>query len=415
MSRILVLTTSWPRYEGDTAGSFVAHWASSLSKRGHQLTILCPSADGYPDKESLEGGGEVLTAERLSQSRRLTRPRFTQQSTLYYHPPEAGRVLVKRVSSFAGDSLFYRAGAPENLSSDLRAWVGVPFFMSRMFAVALEEARSADIIVGHWILPMGFLAALLGWMRNKASAAVAHSGDVHLLSRLLRVNASLFRRVFSHTKIACVSSHQVPALQQIKARISVLPMGIEEEFFERRASLRTGGRARILCMGRLVPIKGVDLLLRAAQGVDVSLTIAGDGPERGALERLAKELSLDCTFLGEVRGQARLDAFANADLFVLPSRILEDQRSEGLPVSLLEAAAAGLPIVTSTSGGASAFFEGDISLFQANHMESLRDTLIRCISDESLQQRAKQARERVEGLRWSEVAARYESFLFTAG
>lgn len=102
--------------------------------------------------------------------------------------------------------------------------------------------------------------------------------------------------------------------------------------------------------GRLVPQKGMDIFIRAAAGAasrfpDARFFIAGEGPERVALERLRDELGMKerLFFLGHV---PEMQPFYSAlDLFVLASR------SEGLSFTLLEAAAAGLPVIAAASGG----------------------------------------------------------------
>lgn len=101
-------------------------------------------------------------------------------------------------------------------------------------------------------------------------------------------------------------------------------------------------------VGRLIPVKGCDVFLRAlsrVRGEDYRAVIIGDGPERAALEALASELGLtnQVRFLGAVPDAARF--FSGLDLFVLSSR------SEGTPMVLLEAMGAGLPVVATSVGG----------------------------------------------------------------
>lgn len=102
----------------------------------------------------------------------------------------------------------------------------------------------------------------------------------------------------------------------------------------------------VLALARHDRQKGLDCLLRAASLLpEVSVAIAGDGPERAALDALARELDVAdrVAFLGRRDDVPAL--LASADVFVLPSRL------EGLPLSLLEALAAGRPVVASSIGG----------------------------------------------------------------
>lgn len=102
----------------------------------------------------------------------------------------------------------------------------------------------------------------------------------------------------------------------------------------------------VLTIARLDAQKGISHLLDAAAAVpDVSFAIAGDGPDRGALEARAAALGLGdrVRFLGHRRDVPAL--LAAADLFVLPSLY------EGLPLAVLEAMAAGVPVIASAIGG----------------------------------------------------------------
>jgi glycosyltransferase involved in cell wall biosynthesis len=110
-------------------------------------------------------------------------------------------------------------------------------------------------------------------------------------------------------------------------------------------------------MGRLVPIKGFDLLLRAAalaearSGNKAVVVILGDGPERARLTRSALRLGVDLRLPGFVP-RAEVDPWLRAaGVYVQPSRALSNGRTEGLPVSTLEALAQGAPVIASDSGG----------------------------------------------------------------
>jgi glycosyltransferase involved in cell wall biosynthesis len=106
---------------------------------------------------------------------------------------------------------------------------------------------------------------------------------------------------------------------------------------------------RLAVIGRLSPEKGVDVLLKAVAlrlraGTPLSVIIAGDGPERGALERQAHTLGIseNVHFLGMISDLALL--YRNIDLVVIPSR------SEGLPNVLLEALRFDVPVVATAVG-----------------------------------------------------------------
>jgi glycosyltransferase involved in cell wall biosynthesis len=105
----------------------------------------------------------------------------------------------------------------------------------------------------------------------------------------------------------------------------------------------------VLFVGRLVPYKGLDVLLHALHRhpVHLPLVIAGDGPQRRALESLAAQLGVRTRFLGRVSDQELPDLYRNAALTVLPSV----NRQEAFGISLLESMACGTPVVASDLPG----------------------------------------------------------------
>lgn len=122
-------------------------------------------------------------------------------------------------------------------------------------------------------------------------------------------------------------------------------------------SQRVGSRPRLITVARLSAEKGVDNVVRAVailagQGVDVELVVVGEGLQRPALEALASELEVTdrVRFAGFVlQGPDLISHLDHADVFVLGSR------SEGLPHSLVEGMARGLPVVATAIGGVPAF------------------------------------------------------------
>jgi glycosyltransferase involved in cell wall biosynthesis len=148
---------------------------------------------------------------------------------------------------------------------------------------------------------------------------------------------------------------------------------------------RTAGEPlRVLCVGRLVPEKGQALLLEAVRrllddGVDVRLTLVGDGPRRAALEARVAELALgDAVHLTGAVGQDQIrDHYARADVFALPSF------AEGVPVVLMEAMATGLPVVTTRIAGIAELVEDGVSghVLPPGRVDLLADALAHLAAD----------------------------------
>lgn len=135
--------------------------------------------------------------------------------------------------------------------------------------------------------------------------------------------------------------------------IFIVPNGVDLEMFEISSGGQKSGNSKtIIFVGRLHPVKGVQYLIEAMTIVhqempEIELVIVGDGVERARLEELAKRLNQDSyiQFTGRIP-QGSIPRFMHqADIFALSSL------SEGLPVVLLEAMAAGLPIIATNVGG----------------------------------------------------------------
>ena len=141
-----------------------------------------------------------------------------------------------------------------------------------------------------------------------------------------------------------VRAHGAPTQQ-----VHVVRNGIDGSVFHPGpARAPRGGPLRVGSVGRLVPVKGFDVLIEAVRSLspalDAEFVVVGEGPERSALEHRARGLPV--AFPGELSDPTQVaDFLRTLDLFVLPSR------SEGLPNVVLEAAACGLPIVATRAPG----------------------------------------------------------------
>jgi glycosyltransferase involved in cell wall biosynthesis len=146
-------------------------------------------------------------------------------------------------------------------------------------------------------------------------------------------------------------------------------------------------------IGRLVPIKGLDVFLEAAARVaavsaaDVRFVIAGDGPLRQELEAERDRLGLAgrCVFLGEISDIRGF--YADCDIVVMSSR------NEGAPIVLMEAMGAGKPIVATRVGGVPDMVADGISalLVPADDAEALARALLRVINDCTLREQLARA------------------------
>jgi glycosyltransferase involved in cell wall biosynthesis len=140
--------------------------------------------------------------------------------------------------------------------------------------------------------------------------------------------------------------------QSLWGRIDVVPLGVDTSLLSLRGPSPPSGAFRVLCAGRLAPVKGHHILLDAiailkTRHPEVVVHIAGDGPERAALEAHARQLRLEGQVVFEgLLDQMQLAAlYAAADVFALPTF------AEGVPVVLMEAMAVGVPCVSTWVAG----------------------------------------------------------------
>jgi glycosyltransferase involved in cell wall biosynthesis len=226
----------------------------------------------------------------------------------------------------------------------------------------LEVSRGWQAVYAHWLVPSAVVSALMIGKRIPL-VAIAHSGDVHLLRRLRLVSIVAAGLASVDAQIAFVSEQLRDLFlsdigsrrlrQAVANRSIVQPVGVDVARFE-RASQRVERRpGRVVFVGRLVPIKGVDVLLGAAAKWRASeLVIAGDGPDRQRLEEMTRKLGVasKVRFTGFARGEQRDELLASASAVVIPSIALP-HRTEGTPAVALEAMAASAPVIASATGG----------------------------------------------------------------
>jgi phosphatidyl-myo-inositol dimannoside synthase len=240
------------------------------------------------------------------------------------------------------------------------------------------ENRMSRLIAEHGIETVWFgAAAPLGLLAHRARRAGAsrvlastHGHEVGW--SMLPVARSVLRRIGDGSDVVTFVSRYTRARFASafgpEAALEHLPSGVDTDRFrpdpasraELRARYRLGQRPTVVCVSRLVPRKGQDVLIRALpsirQRVDgAALVIVGGGPYLVALRRLAErhEVSEHVTFTGGVPA-AELPAYhAMADVFAMPCRTRGAGLDvEGLGIVFLEASATGVPVVAGHSGGA---------------------------------------------------------------
>lgn len=142
-------------------------------------------------------------------------------------------------------------------------------------------------------------------------------------------------------------------------RIKYLRYGVEMDAYACREHSRAPGEpVRLLTVGRFVQKKGIEFGLRAVaiarqKQPELHYDIVGDGPLRSSLEKLAAELGLEnhVTFHGFKDNHFNREIMSQAHIFTLPSVTADNGDQEGTPISLIEAQASGLPVLSTRYSG----------------------------------------------------------------
>ena len=212
----------------------------------------------------------------------------------------------------------------------------------------------ADLVVVHEPNPVALVSVVLARPRGRLlvwfhSEVVRPRWKYWLLYRPF-LRAVLRRAVRIIVSSAALAHHAVE-LQAFRDKCVVVPFGVDtqrlvasDEVRARVEVLRARHHTPILLfVGRFVAYKGVDVLLRALDGIGATTLLVGEGPLRSRLEAQTRELGLSRVhFLGEVSDTELTALYHAADLFVLPSVT----RQETFGVVQLEAMACGVPVVS---------------------------------------------------------------------
>jgi phosphatidylinositol alpha-1,6-mannosyltransferase len=325
--KVLMLTSTIPRWPHDSTPRFILDLAVNLSKLGWQINVIAPGCRGARAVEDLEG----VTIHRFS----------------YMAPPSL-------------QTLCYDGGIMPNVRANpARTALVPPFFAAAIIATRRLIRRFKPALVhAHWIVPMG-LVATLAIPRSIPLVITVHGSDALDLrgSILARLKSRVLARADIVTCNGSKTEQAVALLAPPGKHIVRIPMGTEQpEPGTTHGIALPENRFTVLFAGRLFSGKGLDDLLEALVAFNTKerpfLLVVGTGPEERRLKRHALDLGIeaDVAFLGGLEHARLLALMRDVKVVVVPTRSTELIEGQGLVIA--EAMLAETPVIATFGGGA---------------------------------------------------------------
>ncbi|MHB8451106.1 MAG: glycosyltransferase family 4 protein [Mycobacteriales bacterium] len=333
---LLLLTSNYPRWSGDSTTPFVHHLAQDLSARGWRVQVLAPHAAGAAHGETLDG----VAVRRFR-----------------YALPDRRQTLC------------YGGGALVNLAASRSAALLVPALVAAEWQAAARLLRTGSFAAlhSHWVLPQGWVGTRVARHRLPHLLTV-HGGDVFGLTSgaLARFKRAALLAADAVSVNSSATQAAVRRLAPAVQRLHRIPMGVAVgpepdplDVQALRSRYRRGNGPLLVFVGRVVADKGVaDLvaavaLLAAGPLPDVTAVLVGEGQHRSSLGTQVRAASLaDRVHLPGWAQPGEVPSWlAAADVVVAPSRIGEGGWTEAQGLSVAEALAAGRPLVATRVGG----------------------------------------------------------------
>ena len=265
----------------------------------------------------------------------------------------------------------------------------------------LAVRYGADMAIIDPILPLG----LLGRMLKVRYILVAHGAEVAIPARL-PVAANVMRYLLRRSEgVICAGKYPAEIVSDLSQNVPLyqIPPGVDASRFrplttDKKHTVRSkfgigDDEKVVLSVSRLVPRKGMDILIKAASQLSGSfpqlrVVIVGQGRDRGRLERIARSSGAKVTFLGGAPDELLPDLYGMADVFAM---ICRDRwmgmEQEGFGIVFLEVAACGIPQVAGKSGGSYEAVANNVTGFVIDRPKDAGDvarTLRRLLTDAQL-------------------------------
>lgn len=405
---VLILATTFPRWEGDNVPQFIFELAKGLQDEDINPVVLAPHYPGANRRETMAG---------------VTVYRFP-----YFVPFRLQRLALQG-----------KGGIIPAMKQSHLAKIQVPFFILSLLAhtIWITYREDIDVVNSHWLVPNGAVGSLITSLIGKPHVLTLHARGVLLIDRI-PLKSTFIKFVYSNSDaILPVSTHIRDVFIQASNedlnpddRFRVQPMGAHTGDFDLQQrpglkserSVEDGTRA--LFVGRLADKKGLRYLINAVELLadrkrslqNFELTIVGTGPLENDLRDYVKARNLDehISFTGWVSEDELNEQYIAADFVIVPSIETESGDTEGMPTVISEAFASGNPVIGTDAGGIDDVVRDGVNGFviEQKNADAIARSMERLIDDPQLYERLAQgALDSADELDWSHCAAVYANTL----
>jgi glycosyltransferase involved in cell wall biosynthesis len=273
-----------------------------------------------------------------------------------------------------------------------------------------NSRNSYDLIHAHANLP-GIPGKILSKIIKKRLVYTVHGTnylDLKKKSFFYYLEKILYTKIKYDLQISV--SKKLLAKKNINNPI-IISNGVDlEKFNQQKPPKKEGNFFKILFVGRLDKIKGIDILLRAVKKSEkklrdkkVKIHLIGYGYDSEKLKKLSKQFKIDdiILFRGKITGGHIIKEYLSSDLFILPSL------SEGQPLTILEAWAAKIPVLATDVGDNAFFVKNKINgyLIEPNNTKKLSKTILQAIENENLKKMGLNGYELIKNnYTWEKIA-----------
>ena len=389
--KILVPSTSYPRYPNDYIAPFLHELFDEIQKKKHEIIVLVPELKDMPKIQDFGN----LKVHRVSYTKNKNK-----------------QVL--------GDGFL-----PERLKSHSNKFSLIKFLFNALRkALSFHKRKNFDLIHSQWIFPSGLLGLILKILIKRPLIITIHGAGIFLMKKypflkpLLKLTLKKADLVIFNSTYT--KKETLKIYKTLKNNV-VLHQGINIKRFQELEKKKFPkhelfeNNLVILSVGRLIERKGFRYLITAIKYLkkshpNLKLMIIGTGPENQFLRTYAKGLDLgeDVIFMGQVKGEDIPHYFKNASLFILPAIIDKNGDTEGLGLVLLEAMASGIPVIGTKVGGIVDIIDDGVNgiLIPEKNSEKIVESISNLLSNNELREKFKKngLAKVKDNFQWSGIA-----------